>query len=855
MRSRFSAILAGLACSLVLPSSVLHAQRMYFTQDYAGISRACLDGPAVNPLETTRGPQGIALDTAGGKMYWTAVLIPVGIRRANLDGSNAETLVGRGPDGFLDNPASIALDLGAGNMYWTDKDTGKIQRANLDGSDVEDLITGLRRPNVIALDLIAGKMYWTDSILAHIQRANLDGSNIELLDETGPSGIALDVLAGKMYWIDSVHGKMRRANLDGSNVEDLGSSVRSARIALDLNSQKMYWTEYRNGRIRRANLDGSGRELIAANVEYVSGIALDLRSCGGPDCQPNGVPDECDICSGRSADCNANDTPDVCDISDGASTDCNENGVPDECEAECNANGTPDECDIASGASADCNGNDIPDECDLADGTSQDCCNDNGIPDECEPECDPSLFPGRLYWTADRTINVATREGCWAQELIADLGSPRSIAVDFFADQIYWTEAGTSMIRRAKLDGSNIEDLVTTGLESPTAIALDLVAKKMYWADDVTGKIRRANLDGSAVEDVVASSANSIAIDVVAEKLYWSMWSVVRRANLDGSGIEEVAVGFCDLRGVALDLNARKMYWAENWKLACGIFDGSGYIMRADLDGSNAEFIVGEFLGPDIDSVAIDTVANKLHWTLYGAMSRSDLDGSNIERNIAQGVQDIVVDPGCRGLDCQPNGIPDECDIASGFSADFNGNTFPDECELPPTLGASGGRYLPVTPAPIATPIALRVSSPALPCLDKYVGASGTLVEFPVFQTPADWGSVRVHGTEIIPETAYDIQAEFVGGSTSATVRATTARWGDTVGVFSRGEWTPPNGSVDITDAVAALNRFRALPLAPPLEWCDLEPQIPDGAINITDVVHILNAFVGLPYPFAGPCE
>ncbi len=68
-------------------------------------------------------------------------------------------------------------------------------------------------------------------------------------------------------------------------------------------------------------------------------IALDL-----PDCNDNGVPDECDILGGTSIDCDYND-------------------IPDECETDCNDNGILDECDLADGSSTDDNGNGIPDEC------------------------------------------------------------------------------------------------------------------------------------------------------------------------------------------------------------------------------------------------------------------------------------------------------------------------------------------------------------------------------------------------------------------------------------------------------------------------------------------------------------
>ena len=43
--------------------------------------------------------------------------------------------------------------------------------------------------------------------------------------------------------------------------------------------------------------------------------------------------------------------------------ECNDNGVPDECEPDCNGNGHPDDCDIAGGTSLDVNGDGFPDEC------------------------------------------------------------------------------------------------------------------------------------------------------------------------------------------------------------------------------------------------------------------------------------------------------------------------------------------------------------------------------------------------------------------------------------------------------------------------------------------------------------
>ncbi len=92
--------------------------------------------------------------------------------------------------------------------------------------------------------------------------------------------------------------------------------------------------------------------------------------------------------------------------------DCDGNGIPDECDASCAAHGGacqtayPTQC----GQITDCNGNNIPDTCDIPGGVSFDC-DGNGIPDECEapPNTTLSLWVGGV---ACATL-PAVRE-CWS---------------------------------------------------------------------------------------------------------------------------------------------------------------------------------------------------------------------------------------------------------------------------------------------------------------------------------------------------------------------------------------------------------------------------------------------------------
>jgi hypothetical protein len=258
------------------------------------IQRARSDGSQVEQVVTglafiipvqgrvVSGGLELALDVAGGKMYWSSLELAGSdavstIQRANLDGSNVEALVDA-PVGA----SGIALDLSAGKVYWTVED--KIQRANLDGSSPETVLAGLSAPLAIDLDVPAGKMYWTFS--GGIRRANLDGTGSEDLTAAAFAfGIALDLDAGKMYWTDCELGDcaIRRANLDGSGVEELltdfpvdifsAFGVGLWGIALDPTRNKMYWS----GAfwIGSADLDGSARMNFATGVSSPGGVALD----------------------------------------------------------------------------------------------------------------------------------------------------------------------------------------------------------------------------------------------------------------------------------------------------------------------------------------------------------------------------------------------------------------------------------------------------------------------------------------------------------------------------------------------------------------------------------------------------
>ncbi len=286
------------------------------------IKKANLDGSAVAVIITIESASidDMVLDIAGGKIYLTISASDDRIMRANLDGTSLETIA-QSPD-----PQGITLDVAAGKVYWTDEDRQKFIRANLDGTEKEergftgvsgqgididestgkvyflvsgsdfyirraendgsgreDLMKGIGAPEAVTVDVEGGMIYWTSSGFSAngLWSAPLDGSEqpTELKSRlSSPEGIALDLASGKLYWSEQRDDVIMRSDLDGTNEETVLSGIAEPiGIALDVADEKIYWINDQDRQIHRAGLDGSNAEMIVDgdNSFNPKGIVLD----------------------------------------------------------------------------------------------------------------------------------------------------------------------------------------------------------------------------------------------------------------------------------------------------------------------------------------------------------------------------------------------------------------------------------------------------------------------------------------------------------------------------------------------------------------------------------------------------
>jgi len=207
--------------------------------------------------------------------------------------------------------------------------------------------------------------------------------------------------------------------------------------------------------------------------------------------------------------------------------------------------------------------------------------------------------------------------------------------------------------------------------------------------------------------------------------------------------------------------------------------------------------------------------------------------------NFCNGPERCVVGQGCisSGNPC-PN--PAICDENSGTCGGCSA----------PTATTEGTRYIEVLPPAETQPVAFFVKGIGgigVNCVALYIQDDGTLGTYPVFKTPAQWGTVHLHGEEIFPDATYRVHADCgVPGAPvlSAGQSARLWRYGDVNGDLA----------IDLDDLLLLFDGFEGDFSLATLYNLDMAACEPNGAIDLDDILVMLDAFVGLEFLCARPC-
>jgi DNA-binding beta-propeller fold protein YncE len=200
------------------------------------IERVDLDGSnrtTVVPRGGTYTPKQLHFDAVGRKLYW-GDREGMRVMRCELDGSHVETLVqtGQGDEDRRDETrwcVGVAVDHAGGHLYWTQKGPsdaglGKILRAGIDvpagesavrRSDIEVVFKDLPEPIDLEIEPTTRTLYWTDRGDPPdgntVNRAALDA-----LDGSEPEIVATHLMEGIGIALDPAHDRMFVTDLGGN---------------------------------------------------------------------------------------------------------------------------------------------------------------------------------------------------------------------------------------------------------------------------------------------------------------------------------------------------------------------------------------------------------------------------------------------------------------------------------------------------------------------------------------------------------------------------------------------------------------------------------------------------------------
>lgn len=436
---------------------------------------------------------------------------------------------------------------------------------------------------------------------------------------------------------------------------------------------------------------------------------------------------------GNIIDCNSNGISDLLDLANGIADDCNSNGIPDECdiaagdELDCNANQVPDSCDIAFENELDCNGNQIPDSCDIAPGAARSVSlrtmaqllfprdesfqlamppNDDASSSEIELGFEFTFF-GYAYDSVfiNNNGNLTFDESFGGFIPAAFPNAARKIIAPFWADVdtrpdhgnvwyklesnvliVVWEEVGYFDHRGEKRNTFEVAISDGTNTVMGEGVTIAFCYGEMQWT---TGFASGSNSGFGGIPATVGVNAGDGSRSILVglfdhpgidydgkdgsndgvDFLEWKCFEFsTANTSSNSAPIPRNIPGNCTFRvnptlGESLDVQLEFASPEEGQVTTVSVEDLAG----------------AQQMGLQIQSIAGNTAHVQLEWSptcaevgLYGlALSATDdfMPPGSTDSH-------IWIEVACTSLDCNLNGIPDECE------KDCNGNGRPDDCDL-----------------------------------------------------------------------------------------------------------------------------------------------------------------------------
>ncbi|XP_049539126.1 low-density lipoprotein receptor-related protein 1B [Anopheles darlingi] len=519
--------------------------------------------PTISHQTQVVNPAVLDYDISATRLYWNDIQLNE-IKSSGLATGPIETVL----DTDIANSLGFAVDWISKLLYFsTGNEThSRIMVCNLHGEYVTELARDLLLVNSLVVYPTRGMMYFATKRdtpkLYELYASRMDGSERQLISNSTfypVESLALDFETSRLYYIASRPGEIYYYDISsGKIIQVLPSSENSHPIrTITVYRESIYFDNNQDGRIMRCNKN------LCQNATPVRNNTSGLNAI-------------------RMYHPGAQSGTNSCQNPSSSSTGCEHLCIPVSAQSHV---------------------------CRCAMGYRRDARNAS----RCIGMDDVLVYSVGHQLKGLALTNDGDTRAEGALGPLQQISLATSIDFHVTQDYVYIADADRGSITRIKRDGSGREVIISNFeqvVDSNTVdwlggIAIDWVADNVYWTDQKRNLIEVARLNGS-LRYVVASDVEGpqlLSIDPIQGYLFYASRDTIGRMGLDGSGnfiLVNKSTGISDL---ALDLDNQVVYWCEML---------SDTIWKVDYDGNLKRLLLNGTLH---NPKALDLFGGSIYWT------------------------------------------------------------------------------------------------------------------------------------------------------------------------------------------------------------------------------------------------
>jgi len=145
------------------------------------------------------------------------------------------------------------------------------------------------------------------------------------------------------------------------------------------------------------------------------------------------------------------------------------------------------------------------------------------------------------------------------------------IDIDCMKGQVYWSDTTNKLIKRASIDGKNVETFMSDSMKFPEGLAIDWISRNVYWTDPGKDTIEVASMEDGTRYTLLENKLESprgIAVHPAIGRMFWTDWDrygpKIEAANMDGTDRQTlVDTGLGEPNSLTVDFYNYDVCWAD----------------------------------------------------------------------------------------------------------------------------------------------------------------------------------------------------------------------------------------------------------------------------------------------------